>query len=170
MGKAAYIDESKRRDYLLCAVVVVEQELHAVRKQLERAKGRHRGIHMASLDKKERMRMARVLRDVGVEAYLYRARGAKERELRDLVLKAAAPHLLDLGVTQVTIESCGQDSADRRVLQQVLGRDGGLTYGHAGKEELLLALPDIHAWSWGEGGVFRDLVKPITTDLGLLRP
>lgn len=171
MTWTAYIDESKRRDYLLCAVVVPAVDKAKIRAELKKAKGRRHQIHMNDLTKEERRRFATLAAGLGVQAYMFTTRGSgRDRDLRDIVLDAAIPHLVDQGCGDLVLESSTLDHGDRMKIHNILGPDHPTTYGHAGKNELLLALPDIFAWSWGAGGWFKTTVKPLVTDLGMFEP
>lgn len=166
--RTAFIDESKRGRYMLCAVTVVNVDVAGVRRQLHKAKRAHSTIHMKSLNPTERMAMARLLPTLGIDICLFSARGGRERVMRDVLLDQAARHLVDLEVTELVIESCGQDHDDARILQRALRNHPGVRFRFAGKDELMLAPADVHAWCWGRGGKFKDIVKPITTDLGTI--
>jgi len=168
MTWTAYIDESKRRDYLLCAVVVPVAERTGIRAALKQAKGPRRELHMAKLDKAEQLPMAQLAAGFGVQAYMFAARGrGSERALRDTVLEAAVPHLCTQGCIELILETSSMDDGDRKKIRNILGPGDPTQYWHDGKSELLLALPDIFAWSWGAGGKFKAAVKPAVIDLGV---
>lgn len=78
------------------------------------------------------------------------------------------PHLVDLEVTRLVIESCGEDRADRQLLHGLLGPRPALGYGHDDKSEPMLALPDILGWAHGRGRRYAEAIRPILTDLGTM--
>ena len=168
MTWTAYIDESKRKDYLLCAVVVPAVDKARIQQELKRAKGRRHQIHMNDLDKADRKRFATLAAGLGVQAYVFSTRGpGRDRELRDIVLDAAVPYLVAQGCGELVLESSTLNHGDRMKIHNILGPGHSTGYRHDGKNELLLALPDIFAWSWGAGGWFKTAVKPVVTDLGM---
>lgn len=72
-------------------------------------------------------------------------------------------------MTLLGIESCHQDKEYLQVPHRTLGPKPAMSYAHAGKSELMRALPDILGWSHGRGGKFREAIKPVATDLGTSR-
>jgi hypothetical protein len=167
MSKTAFVDESKRKGYMLCAVVVDQAEFATVRKALTRVKGRPSRIHMSGLHLDECFAYARTLGELDVTSVVAAARGRADRAARDLLLRQLIPHLLEMGVRDLVIESCQQDQEDRRTLRELLGPSPAMQYRHDGKADPLLAMPDIGGWAHGRGGRYRAAVKSITTDLGI---
>ncbi len=168
MARTAYVDETKRKHYLLCAVVVEQSDVAAVRRELRRIRGPHDGIHMSDRNERERLAHARTLARLPVAGILVAADRHRERDARDVTLERLVPHLLGLGVTRLVIESCGEDRADRQVLRRLVGPHPAVAYGHAGKSELMLALPDILGWAHGRGGRYAAAVRPVLTHLGTM--
>ena len=164
--KTAYLDETKRKHYMICAVVVVQTDIAAVRQELMRVKGSHAAIHMTDLNDRDRMACAAALGELDVEGIVVHTKAKNDRAARDLLLAHTANYLVELGVTRLVMESCDQDREDRQVLHRTLGPEPAMSYQHLGKSELMLALPDILGWSHGRGGKYREAVKPVTTDLG----
>ena len=166
MAKTAYVDETKRRRYLLCAVVVDQSDIALVRRELARLREGHGTIHMNDRSDRERMRYARALARLPVEGIVVAAASGPERAARDALLGSLVRPLLDRGVNRLVIESCDENRADRQTLRRLLGPDPALIYSHADKSDLLLALPDILGWAHGRGRRFATAVRPIVTDLG----
>lgn len=170
MTWTAYLDESKRKDYLLCAVVVPAAETNRIRAALKKAKGPRRELHMSKVEPHKRLPLAQMVTGLGVQAYMFTSRGSgSERIHRDIVLGAAVPHLVDQGCGELVIESSPMDPGDRQRIHGLLGPGHAMRYRHDTKAELLLALPDIFAWSWGYGGKFKAAVKPAVIDFGPFR-
>lgn len=162
--KVAFIDESKRKkDYLLCAVVVVPQDFAHIKKELKKARGPRSGIHMADRKDPERKQLAKLLASLDVSAYIFQARGANDRTMRDALLEEQmANFFVQEQISSAVFESCGQDREDRQVLRKSLPVPSPVEYAHGSKQDTLLALPDIHAWSWGRAGAIRKTVEPVT--------
>lgn len=169
MTWTAYIDESKRKGYLLCAVVVRTSETGRIRAALNKAKGNRSELHMVDVHKDKQLPVARLVAGLGGEAFMFTARGgARERIKRDMVLKQAALYLADTkGCTDIVIESCSMDAGDRQLLHNVLGPDHPMQYRHADKSDVMLALPDVYAWCWGAPAKFKTLMKTTTFEQGV---
>jgi hypothetical protein len=170
MTWTAYLDESKRKDYLLCAVVVPTAEKTRIRAALKKAKGARRELHMSDVETHKRLPLAQLVTELGVQAYMFTSRGpGSERVHRDIVFGAAVPHLVDQRCGELVIESSSMDAGDRQRIHGLLDPGHPMRYRHDNKAELLLALPDIFAWSWGAGGKFKATVKPAVIDFGSIR-
>ncbi|MFI2562131.1 MULTISPECIES: hypothetical protein [Nocardiaceae] len=154
----AFIDESKRDGYMLCAVTVATGDVAALRKQVDalRPRGSTR-IHMKSVSKKEAPKLVTEVAKLDASSRLYLVKSGKmsERSARDLTLGAAVRDLTTLSVSRVLIESCNQDREDNRTIRDAIGVDAPFVYDHASPSDPLLWLPDIHAWAWGRGGQMR---------------
>lgn len=157
----AYIDESKRNGYLLCAVTVANDDVDTLRRQLRDLcpKGDAR-IHMKSAGKKA----PRIVDGVAAlnahsTLFIVKPPGLSDRQARDRALAAAAPHLEASPVVRVVIESCNQDKEDKRIIRHSVGADPSFTYHHETPANPLLWLPDVHAWAWGRGGSIRQKIQ-----------
>lgn len=167
MSKTAFLDESKRSgQYLLCCVVTAQSDMADLRRDVVRLAGGHSTIHMNDRNAQERLRFARAIAQAPVQGFILGARERSDRDARDLLLDRVVPHLVELGVTRLVMETCGQDQEDRRILRRALGSPSPMVYIHANKSEPMLALPDILAWAYGRGGKFRAAVGPIVATLG----
>ncbi|MCF6745210.1 hypothetical protein E9529_13190 [Blastococcus sp. KM273128] len=167
-GAHVFVDESKRRGYLLAAVAVPVGDLHAVRKVLrDLVLPGQRRLHMKDESDPRRRAIASAIVGCGVRAIVYDAarrhrtdRDRREACLRLLVDDAAArgDHALVLEQDDTLVAS------DRRILYHAARYAGcaeTLRYDHrrAGAE-LLLALPDAVAWCWARGGDWRRRIGP----------
>lgn len=157
-----FVDESKRDDYLLCAVTVVPSGVDEMRKRMRELcpKGSSR-IHMKSVDRKTAPKIVTEVAKLNADSRLYvvKSRKLSEREARDLTLTAAAHDLVELSASRVVIESCDQDREDNRVIRQAVGPHAPFEYLHDRPNNPLLWLPDVHAWAWGRGGSIRRKIE-----------
>src|SRR5262249_33550921 len=83
------------------------------------------------------------------------------------------PALADRGVTGLTIESRdGQDSADRRIMHEVMDKIGiQLEYTHRRPhEECCLWCADAVAWAYGAGGDWWRRGRPLVHSVRRARP
>jgi len=164
----AFIDESARSGYFVCAAVVTMGDLTQVRKSVGvlRSPGASR-VHMSKERPARRRQILSVVTEMPVRAYLYEAplAGRSQRAARDDCLRHLVADLVSLNVGHAVLESCDQDHQDLKVISQTLwplGATKQLQYGHHGPtEEKLLWLPDIIAWAYGAGGDWRRRVMPV---------
>ncbi|MFF0575263.1 hypothetical protein [Streptosporangium saharense] len=158
----AFIDESARGGYLVCAVVLTPKNLLTSRQALRRlCKPGQQRIHMSSESDSRRREILSGIRGLGMEAHVYQAelKGRSQRAVRDDCLRAAVPDLVLMGISRLVIESCDQDRQDRLVVHEMLGKAEAhdrMAYGHGRpSSEPLLWVPDALAWAYGKGGDWR---------------
>jgi hypothetical protein len=150
-----FIDESKRRDYLVVAAIVVPADLRSLRRLVtDLLLPRQRSLHMKDESAGRKKTIAEAFVSAGVEAIVYDAGRSYRTQLQ---ARAACLHLLidDLATapddTLVIIE---QDESlvhsDRRLLYEAVravDRADSLRYDHRRRDaELLLGIPDAIAW------------------------
>ena len=167
-----YVDESERRDYLLCAVLVrtdVGRVRRAVRAMCQPGQRR---VHFAKEGPARRRAVLSALAELGVQARIYRNPSGVKRS-RELCLDALVGDIATAGAERLVIESrATMDHLDDRVIKAALRRigTGELTFGHASAhEEPLLWVPDAIAWAVGRGGDWRRRAEPLldkVVDLG----
>jgi hypothetical protein len=158
-----FLDESVRKNYLVCAVVARPFELARSRTALrELCLPRQRRLHMErEQEPRRRFILDRIVR-LGLRAEVYVCDdgdqvAARMGCLRQLVLDHA-PHL-----QRLVIESSEtMDPRDRRVIRETLLEIDGIgafTYEHLrGFEEPLLWVADAVAWAYGAGGHWQQRV------------
>lgn len=168
-----FVDESRRRDYLLCAAVVATGDIAAARKIMRDLKPNNRDrLHMKD-ESRNRDRLIRefVRRRPIAEAHLFigELSGTRltERTVRTRCLQDLARHAAQTGATRILVESCSQDAQDHAALTGALAEMGALGQVRADIDrptahELLWAA-DLVAWAYGAGGRFRSLVDPLIT-------
>ncbi len=159
----AFADESRRGDYLVCAVTVAPADLDSARKALKSLRApRSARIHM-SHDSRRASQIIRGVVALDLQAHLYVVDlgGRSERHARDRALAAMATDLDTLHVRQLWLESCDQDRRDREVIRTALATSpgSGFAYRHTSPtSEPMLWVPDVLAWAWGKGGHHRKAV------------
>ncbi|TCN39729.1 hypothetical protein EV644_103187 [Kribbella orskensis] len=160
MASHAYVDESSRSGYLLCAVVILPADVTAIRRTLRTlCKPGQRRVHMKHESDGRRREILSAVSQLDAQTLVYRAvlNGRSERRAQDECFRTMVPDLLEkFAVGRMVVESCDQDHQDNQVIREVLSdRPAGhrLTYLHsAPASEPLLWLPDIMAWAVGRGG------------------
>jgi len=152
-----FIDESKSREYIVVAAVVLPADAAAYRTSINslRMRGQRR-IHFTSERPERRRMILSTLETLGVRAEVYRASSLRDREARAACLRAVVADVPRLGVDRIVLEQ--DDSivrADRQLLYTELRRIGmpDVTYDHErATAEPLLAIPDALAWCFARGG------------------
>lgn len=159
----AFVDEATRQDYLLCVSMVPVASLATLRRDVHglRPRGSSR-IHMTSIHTAERSRVVSGIAALDVSSRLYVVGKSKVtgRQARDIALEKMIHDLASLGVRRLMIESCSQDSEDRRIIGKL--RPPGVEFHFdvvAPSTDSLLWIPDVHAWAWGRGGSMRAKVS-----------
>lgn len=173
MSSHVFVDETKRRGYLLVASVVVSGDLDSTRRMLRGLvlPGQRR-LHMKDENDQRRRSIATAIAVSGVTATIYDAgrRYRNERERRAACLHALIVDAAHRGDGMLVLE---QDDTllswdNQRLIEYT--RDAGcrdtLRYEHRhAASELLLAVPDAVAWCWAKGGDWRRRIEPIVTDV-----
>ncbi len=124
----AFADESRRGDYLVCAVTIAPSDLDSARKTLKSLRApRSARIHM-SHDSRRASQIIRGVVALDLQAHLYVVDlgGRSERHARDRALAAMATDLDTLHVRQLWLESCDQDRRDREVIRTALATSPGI--------------------------------------------
>ncbi|PQM44207.1 hypothetical protein C1Y40_05634 [Mycobacterium talmoniae] len=117
-----FVDESRRRDYLLCAAVVADHDLDSARKVMRDLKPRNRNrLHLKDETRNRDRLIADFVRLRPVaQAHIFvgRMQGTRrtEREVRSQCLDALACCAADAGATRILVESCSQDKQDKAAL------------------------------------------------------
>jgi len=171
MSGHVFADESKDRDYLLVAGVVLSGDLAQVRKAMRGLvmPGQHR-IHMKKESGPRKKAIAALICELAVEATVYDAGRGRRKELdaRAACLRALVVDAAAAGATMLVLE---QDESlvrwdNQRLIEitREVGCRDTLRYQHrrAATEELL-AIPDAIAWCWAKGGDWRRRIEPIVT-------
>lgn len=161
----AYLDESHRSRYLVCATLVDSADLATARALALslRMPGQHRW-HFKSESDRRRKAILSELASCGLLCGLVYTSRDRETRARADCLTALVPDLIEHGVTRLTLESRqGRDDEDRAVLYEALRKAGAeLPYEHLRPvAEPALWWPDAVAWAYGAGGDWRRRIAPV---------
>ena len=171
-----YVDETKAKGYLVVAATGAPEQLLVARKEIGTLLlPGQRSLHMKSEQDARRKQIAAAIVGVGadldVRAVVYDAgRAGTERERRARCLQAlvsdAATHPAASIVFDLD-ESLRSSDRQRLIEYTRAGQSRGrVKYSHMSRnEELLLAIPDIVAWCWAKGGLWRQRVRPMVADV-----
>jgi hypothetical protein len=168
-----FVDESRRRDYLLCAAVVAVGDIALARKVMRDLKPNNRDrLHMKDETRNRERIIKEFMRQRPIsEAHIFVGRvtgtGRSDRVVRTRCLEPLARFAADAGATRILVESCSQDKQDHAALTGELARIGALqrvrvAIDRPTAHELLWAA-DLVAWAYGAGGTARTLVEPLVT-------
>ena len=160
-----FVDESMRRNYLLCAAVVAPDDLEPARRAVRAmlAKGQRR-LHFVDESPQRRRAILSSMTKLDVRVRIYTC-GAGERAARRVVMSALVADLRT-DVRRLVIESRGARDRDDRQLLVELHKAGVLAqsvaYEHLpAHAEPLLWIADAVAWAYGNRQPWRSLVEPI---------
>lgn len=131
-----------------------------------------RRLHMKKESDARRSAIIDAITVAGATATIYNAGRPRHHELvaREACLRAVVTDVVAAGHHMLVVE---QDDSllwwDRQRLIEIT-RDVGcrdtLRYEHRRAEhELLSAVPDAIAWCWAKGGLWRDRVQPLVTEV-----
>jgi hypothetical protein len=145
----AFVDESVRGRYMLCAVLVPSHQVDEIRKLARRLcmPGQRRWHFVDESDRRRRLILDTIARQEAVRTLLYVGdMGSGSREaVRSDCMSALVYNLVDRKAERLVIESIEwQDAADRRCIARALGKaESRLIYSHMRPhEEPGLWLPD----------------------------
>ncbi|MGF2952116.1 hypothetical protein ACOJVP_07185 [Mycobacterium sp. THU-M116] len=167
-----YVDETKHRDYLMVAAVVLGEDLTSARAVVQELlkPGQHH-LHMKNEADGRKETIAKTLAAAGLRATVY---DAGRRHRTQVLARAACLTALvdDLAASDTeTLIVLDQDEtlvqSDRQVLYRAVraaGRETTLRYEHRrAAADRLLGIPDAFAWCWAKGGHWRSHIRPAIT-------
>jgi hypothetical protein len=168
MTRHAFIDESFRKDYLVCAVIVESRHVAGARQDAVRLlrRGQSR-VHMVKENTANRRAILRRVSEMSVIANVVTVSvtNRSQRTARDLCLRQLVCELLEAGVTRLVIESCDQDRRDLQVIGDALATEGktsAFEIQHLRPhDEPMLWLPDVIAWALGNTEQWRKLIMSV---------
>lgn len=156
MTRHAFVDESYRREYVLCAVIVNSDKVRELRKVTAgMLRGNQRRIHMSKESRASRKLIIERVNLLQIEALTVSTTtaGRSRRSARSTALAKLTEVLQSAAVSRLVIESCDQDAEDRQVIGDRLAQLGHVqtmdVYHLRPSEDPLLWLPDIVAWVRG---------------------
>jgi hypothetical protein len=167
-----FVDETKRRGYVMVGASVLGNELAAARavvKELLKPGQHHLHMKDEADGRKETIALALVAANFRATVY-----DAGRRRGNQVLSRAACLSALVDDVAASAVETLivlDQDETlvqfDRRLLYRsvhAIGREHELHYVHRrSNTEPLLGIPDAFAWCWAKGGQWRSLILPAVT-------
>ena len=163
-----FVDETKRRDYLMVASAHIVTDVAPLRRSLrELLLPNQRYLHMKDERDSRKRQIVRAIVVAGVQATVYRA-GAEyrtEKQRREACLRRLVSDNARAGETVVVFD---QDDSllswdNQRLIEFTRAEDcrDSFRYEHkTASAELLLAVPDAIAWCWAKGGEWKARIRP----------
>ncbi len=172
MSGQVFADETKHRDYLMVAAVLLPPDVAPLRRVV---RGQRR-LRMSKESAPRRRVIAETIAGSGVSAVPFDAEpvDGDELGLRRACLRGVVAHVDDVGADRLVL---GRDDSVLRWGPAVVGGDhpGAGLPGHRAlrvraraAEGLLLSVPDATAWWWGRGGDWRRRIRPAVTTVELV--
>jgi hypothetical protein len=156
--KAVFIDESKSKAYVLCAIFVNVEHVPSIRRDLNRLrlKGQSR-IHFVSESNRRRRQILSVYRTLPIEVRFFETRGEPEAESREKCFRELAKALPSGDYCEVWIEADSNHvDLDKTVLTNALkaeAKSSNVIFSHSDpRTQILLWIPDALAWVMTRGG------------------
>lgn len=166
MSIHVFVDESIRRDYLVCAVVVEARRIeHSRRIMRSLIPAGQRRLHFAKeRDDRRRQLLARIV-ELPVQAAFFRAAGHAV-PARRTCLQDAVTSLADRPVSRLVIELAEPEyERDRQSIAEVVEKVPWLQTASVehmpAHADPMLWVPDALAWAYGAGGDWREQVGPL---------
>jgi hypothetical protein len=159
------VDESKRKDYILCAVEIDMDIAAAVRVAVNRLRLKgQRSIHFLTESDSRKKFILSTFAEISSKATCFIARGRPDNFARDLCLKALVASLCSAEKYVIIFDmDFTRLSADRQTLIMELDKSEmreKVEYRHQEPHhEYLLWLADAIAWSYGRGWPWKDQLK-----------
>ncbi|PZF83083.1 hypothetical protein [Jiangella anatolica] len=165
MAWHAYVDESKRRDYIVAAAVIAADGVVGARQAMRGLLvGKQQRIHFKDEKPARKELIIATALDLCTDVRLYVCR--TRHSARESCLQTMVPDLVDIGVDRLVLERDQSTvQLDKQVLYEATRKVGAaLTYHHhTPHQEPLLWVPDAIAWCWAAGGAWRQRVSARVT-------
>jgi hypothetical protein len=165
--RSIFIDESKSKGFLLCAVEVDSNEVPELRRAISslRLKGQS-DIHFVSESPRRKREILSRISGFGLRVLFIRGYGAKETVLRRASLEKFVSQLLPRTNYQVWLDLDESHLAmDKKTISLALasnGLSGFVTFTHSKtRQQPLLLLPDALAWARTRGGEWNHRIESL---------
>ena len=166
MSVQAFVDESQRKRYMICAAIISPNVMKEVREELRKLLlPQQRRLHFVNESTQRRRRCLAIMAELPVRARMYTSQ-QNESVARELLLGHLLSDLLPLKCQRLIIESRerNQNTRERGQIAAAIrkGVAPQMTYDHMRPhEEPLLWISDAIAWAYGAGGEWRSKVDAL---------
>ena len=167
MTTHAFVDESQRGPYFVCAALIHPADLSSARTELRamRLSGQRR-LHFAKERPQRRRVLLKSMSRLPIRIRIYTSTD-KEPVARTRAIQALLSDLIDLDGRRLVIErrEASQDAREHRQIVAAIQAGKApyeLSYNHlASHEEPMLWVADAVAWAYGAGREWRPRVEPL---------
>jgi len=179
MSRLVFVDETKAKSYVMAAVSLDRRYADAMRRSLKALiLPGQTSLHMRSESERRRRHilgaLIRFLHEFDIEVAIYDA-GVTESEIarRSKCLRAiVAANRGDPRVALIIDRDETLVSSDRQTLIEALREEQvgeRVHYEHVSRRsEQLLAMPDVFAWCWNRGGLWRQAIRGHVSEFRIL--
>jgi hypothetical protein len=164
MPKQIYIDESVRKNYVIPLVIVETEKINKIRKSLSYfVKRNHRNIHMFKANKAFKTRILKEVMSYDLQIIIIEDLNFRYRKYlsRQICLRSAFEFAAEMDVDRIVLDRSSSQEKDLITYQKSSRKFPSLPenlHHIASRQEPLLWLPDIFAWSYGAGGIWRQSI------------
>jgi hypothetical protein len=162
--KQIYIDESVRKTYVIPLVIVETEKINKIRKSLSHfVKSNHKNIHMFKANKAFKNRILKEVMSYDLQIVIIEDLNFRYRKYlsRQICLRSAFEFAAEMDVDRIVLDRSSSQEKDLTTYQKSSRKFPTLPenlHHIASRQEPLLWLPDIFAWSYGAGGIWRQSI------------
>lgn len=164
MPKQIYLDESVRKNYVIPLVIVDTQKINEIRKSLKLfVKMNHKNIHMFKANKVFKNRILKEVMSYNLQIVIVEDLNFRYRKYlsRQICLRSAFEYAAQMDVHRIVLDRSSSQEKDLITYKKSSRKFPTLPenlHHIASRQEPLLWLPDIFAWSYGAGGLWREKI------------
>jgi hypothetical protein len=164
MSKHIYIDESVRINYIVPLVIVETEKIKEIRKSLRQfVKNNHKNIHMFKANKAFKNRILKEVMSYDLEIVIIEDLNFRFRKSlsRQICLRSGFEYISKFDINRIVLDRSNSQEKDLITYQKSSRKFPTLPenlHHIASRQEPLLWLPDIFAWSYGAGGIWRERI------------
>ena len=164
MSNHIYIDESVRNSYLIALVIIQDNQISEIRKKVGILGQLFRGhIHMKKAHKRLKRRILNDVMTYDLKTVIVEDLNFRDRKYlsRQICLRSVFEFASEMDVDRIVLDRSSSHEKDLITYQKSSRKFPTLPenlHHIASRQEPLLWLPDIFAWSYGAGGIWRQSI------------
>lgn len=165
MGMRYLVDETKAKGYVVVVVACPDERVRELRATVNAlVMPGQRSLHMKAEGLARRKLIADAIGALALDVWVLDSSGGsgKEHERRARALNSLLHRVDGPGAHLIFDRDASMEPFDRRLLSAMLPHLRPTYVHHQRHEEPLLALPDVIAWCWARGGVWRRRLGRLT--------
>ena len=164
MPSHVYIDESIRATYLIALVVIEDKSLDKIRKSIRRfAKKNRKNLHMFHATPGFKNKVLKEVMSYDLQIVIIEDLNFRYRKYlsRQICLRSVFECAAEMDIDRIVLDRSSSQEKDLTTYQKSSRKFHTLPenlHHIASRQEPLLWLPDIFAWSYGAGGIWRERI------------